>query len=101
IGRNLTPPPILTSQQIASIRERIAKYANAIHIEGYARIDVFYVPPKDELILIEVNSLPGLSMATVTFTQAAVTPEFRMRPSEFLEAVVELGEKRAALHAAQ
>ncbi|HET8710391.1 MAG TPA: hypothetical protein VFM32_03375 [Spongiibacteraceae bacterium] len=101
IGRNLTPPPILTSQQIASIRERIAKYANAIHIEGYARIDVFYVPPKDELILIEVNSLPGLSMATVTFTQAAVTPEFRMRPSEFLEAVVALGEKRAALHAAQ
>jgi UDP-N-acetylmuramate--alanine ligase len=94
IGRNLTPPPILTQQQIMSIRERIARYANAIGIEGYARIDVFYIPPKDELILIEVNSLPGLSMATVTFTQAAVTPEFKMRPSEFLEAVVELGEKR-------
>jgi len=96
IGRNLTPPPILTPAQVASIRERIARYANAIGIEGYARIDVFYIPPKDELVLIEVNSLPGLSMATVTFTQAAVTPEIRMRPSEFLEAVVELGEQRLA-----
>ena len=96
IGRNLTPPPILTARQIASIRERIARYANAIGIEGYARIDVFYVPREDELILIEVNSLPGLSMATVTFTQAAVTPEIRKRPSEFLENVVELGEQRAA-----
>lgn len=96
IGRNLTPPPILTSQQITSIRARIAQYANAIGIEGYARIDVFYIPPKDELVLIEVNSLPGLSMATVTFTQAAVTPEIKMRPSEFLERVVELGEQRTA-----
>jgi D-alanine-D-alanine ligase len=96
IGRNLTPPPILTPQQITSIRARIAQYANAIGIEGYARIDVFYIPPKDELVLIEVNSLPGLSMATVTFTQAAVTPEVKMRPSEFLERVVELGEKRLA-----
>ena len=96
IGRNLTPPPILTQQQITSIRARIAQYANAIGIEGYARIDVFYIPPKDELVLIEVNSLPGLSMATVTFTQAAVTPEIKMRPSEFLERVVELGEQRTA-----
>ncbi|MFT3929037.1 MAG: hypothetical protein QM709_01965 [Spongiibacteraceae bacterium] len=96
IGRNLTPPPILTPQQITSIRARIAQYANAIGIEGYARIDVFYIPPKDELVLIEVNSLPGLSMATVTFTQAAVTPEIKMRPSEFLERVVELGEQRLA-----
>ena len=96
IGRNLTPPPILTREQIASIRARIARYANAIGIEGYARIDVFYLPREDELVLIEVNSLPGLSMATVTFTQAAVTPEVKMRPSEFLETVVELGEKRAA-----
>ena len=98
IGRNLTPPPILTREQIASIRTRIARYANAIGIEGYARIDVFYLPREDELVLIEVNSLPGLSMATVTFTQAAVTPEVKMRPSEFLEEVVELGEKRLAQH---
>lgn len=99
IGRNLTPPPILTREQIASIRARIARYANAIGIEGYARIDVFYIPRDDELVLIEVNSLPGLSMATVTFTQAAITQEIKMRPSEFLEAVVELGEKRLAQHA--
>lgn len=99
IGRNLTPPPILTREQIASIRARIARYANAVGIEGYARIDVFYIPRDDELILIEVNSLPGLSMATVTFTQAAITQEIKMRPSEFLEAVVELGEKRLSQRA--
>lgn len=96
IGRNLTPPPLLTREQIASIRERIARFANAIGIEGYARIDVFYIPRDDELVLIEVNSLPGLSMATVTFTQAAITKEIKMRPSEFLEALVGLGEARLA-----
>jgi D-alanine-D-alanine ligase len=96
IGRNLTPPPLLTREQIVSIRERIARFANAIGIEGYARIDVFYIPRDDELVLIEVNSLPGLSMATVTFTQAAITKEIKMRPSEFLEALVGLGEERLA-----
>jgi D-alanine-D-alanine ligase len=95
IGRNLTPPPSVPAERVDSIRRRIAQFANRLGIGGYARIDAFYSVARDEVILIEVNSLPGLSMATVTFTQAAVTPGINMRPSEFLEAIVQLGLDRA------
>ncbi|HEX4242843.1 MAG TPA: hypothetical protein VHZ53_15650 [Steroidobacteraceae bacterium] len=95
IGRNLTPPPSIPAGRIDSIRARIAQFANRLGIGGYARIDAFYSVARDEVILIEVNTLPGLSMATVTFTQAAVTPGIHMRPSEFLEAIVSLGFDRA------
>lgn len=90
IGVNLTPPPQLNSVQIDSIRDRIEKFANAIPLRGYARLDVVYSPASDELILIEVNSLPGLSAATVTFTQALVTPEISMTPPEFINELIEL-----------
>jgi hypothetical protein len=47
-----------------------------------------YYIDSDELVLIEVNTLPGLSAATVTFTQALVTPGFEKAPSEFCEALM-------------
>lgn len=90
-GVNRTPPPGLTDAQLAGIRRRIEGFANAIGLAGYARIDVFYRRGSDELVLIEVNTLPGLSPATVTFTQAAVTPGVGLLPAELLGRVVELG----------
>jgi len=91
VGVNITPPSDMSDEKITDLRGRIAVLANELGIRGYARVDLMYYVDRDELVLIEVNSLPGLSMATVTFTQALVTPEFRMPPSEFLEAVVEVG----------
>ncbi len=61
---------------------------------GYARVDCFYQSPqlsktgKERLVVIEVNSLPGLTPATVIFHQAA---EIGMSPSEFLDEIIELG----------
>ena len=88
VGVNVTPPSGIDAAKVADLRARIGAMANALGIRGYARIDLMYYRERDELVLIEVNSLPGLSMATVTFTQALVTPGIAMPPSEFLEAVM-------------
>lgn len=97
VGVNVTPPPTLDAAAVGSIRERVSRFANKLGIEGYARIDVMYYPVGDELVLIEVNSLPGLSSATVTFTQALVTPEVHLAPSEFLEAIMSAKAPGAAM----
>ncbi|MET0269923.1 MAG: hypothetical protein ABW173_05795, partial [Sphingomonas sp.] len=95
VGVNVTPPNGLSADRVADLRRRIAAMANALGIRGYARIDLMYYLERDELVLIEVNSLPGLSMATVTFTQALVTPGIAMPPSEFLEALIDVGSAAA------
>ena len=91
VGVNVTPPADLPAAIVEDLRARIGLFANAMGIRGYARIDWMYYVDRDELVLIEVNSLPGLSMATVTFTQALVTPGITMAPSEFLEAIMQVG----------
>ncbi|CAM2007027.1 hypothetical protein [Acanthopleuribacter pedis] len=96
MGVNLTPPPALDAAAVASIRARLAAYADQLGIEGYARIDVMYRPDSDTLYLIEVNNLPGLTSATIIYTQALVTPEFALKPAEFLDELIQLGFARQA-----
>jgi D-alanine-D-alanine ligase len=90
VGVNITPSDKLSSEQIFSIQKRVIAFANSLKIDGYARIDLMYFIDSDDLVLIEVNTLPGLSSATVTFTQALVTENFQMPPSEFLESLIQI-----------
>ncbi|CAM2067696.1 D-ala D-ala ligase C-terminus [Sulfidibacter corallicola] len=98
VGINLTPPPGLTVDQVRRIRERVATFANRLGIEGYARIDIMYQPPTDKVYLIEVNTLPGLTSATIIYTQALTTPETRLKPAEFLSRLIELGREARNRH---
>ncbi len=95
MGVNLTPPPSLSAATVARVRERVGAYARRLGVEGYARIDVMYHRPDDRLYLIEVNNLPGLTSATIIYTQALVTPEFGLKPAEFLDRLIHLGRLRA------
>jgi D-alanine--D-alanine ligase len=83
-GTNLTPPPGIQAAVIRSIQDRVAEFATRLSIQGYARIDIIYDTESDSLFLIEVNTLPGLSAATVLFTQALQTPELKHDPISFL-----------------
>jgi len=94
VGPNLTPPPSLSEKCVENIRCRIETFANMIGIEGYARIDVKYDTVTDDLFLIEVNTLPGLTSATILYTQALVTPGIQLKPTEFLEKIIEVGSNR-------
>jgi len=94
-GVNLTPPPesIFKSDQIVLIKTKIAHAAEALGIEGYARIDIFFNLQTNQTMIIEANSLPGLTASTVIFHQAlAENPP--MIPREFLSKLVELGLER-------
>lgn len=88
-GINITPPPesILTREQCANLREKIAQVAKVLGIDNYARIDIFYNRKTDKMIVIEANTLPGLTPATVIYHQAlAETPP--LFPTAFLEVLI-------------
>lgn len=94
VGINLTPPPALAAAAVSSIRERVKAFADGLGLSGYARIDIMYHVPDDLVYLIEVNTLPGLTSATIIFTQALTTPELRLKPSELLDRIVDLAMTR-------
>lgn len=93
-GVNLTPPPeeIITSEQIILIKDKIEKAAKALDIQGYARIDIFFNTKTNETVVIEANTLPGLTPSTVIFHQAlAEVPS--LTPQEFLSKLIKIGIK--------
>lgn len=94
-GINLTPPPkeFVNPEAIENARKKIKKVAEVLGIEGYSRIDTFMNKKTGDLIIIEANTLPGLTPSTVIYHQAlAHTPS--MNPLQFLEKIIEIGKKR-------
>lgn len=88
-GINITPPPesILSKKQCDHLRASITKVAKVLGIDNYARIDLFYNRKTDDIIIIEANTLPGLTPATVIYHQAlAETPP--LFPTEFLSSLI-------------
>lgn len=88
-GINLTPPPesIIPSAIRLQIKKSIEKIANGLNIQNYARIDIFFNIKTLKTIVIEANSLPGLTPATVIYHQAlAESPP--LYPTVFLEKII-------------
>ncbi len=90
-GVNFTPSPNLKVGHIRDIQDKISTYSNKLGIEGYARLDVFFDCENNDLYLIEVNSLPGLTPATIIYTQALLSKCLKLKPSEFLDHLISLG----------
>lgn len=89
MGVNLTPPPSLSESCVESIRQRVSAFANAFGLRNYARIDIMYHRDSDTIYLIEINTLPGLTAATILYTQALVTPGVHLKPSDFLSYLIQ------------
>jgi D-alanine-D-alanine ligase-like ATP-grasp enzyme len=87
-GVNLTPPPfeIISNIQIDLIKDRMKDLSKALKIGNYARIDIFFNTKSNELILIEVNTLPALTPSTVIFHQA-LAENRPVYPLEFIESL--------------
>lgn len=89
-GQNITPARFkpqygVIAQQVKSDLERAARILN---VQGYARIDAFvriYEDDRVETIVIEVNSLPGMTPATAIFHQAALN---NYKPYEFIDKIL-------------
>ena len=92
-GENQTPAPLPleTLEFVKKIMENV--YA-AVDCKGYARIDCFYQTAeqsptqKERVVILEINTLPGLTPATCIFHQAA---EEGIRPMDFIDIIVTLG----------
>jgi D-alanine-D-alanine ligase-like ATP-grasp enzyme len=97
-GVNLTPPPlhIITAKQLDLIKTKIEQAAKTLGIQGYARIDIFFNTSTDQTMLIEANSLPGLTPSTVIYHQA-LAEDPPLTPQVFLSKLVEYGLERRAL----
>ncbi|MCK4650748.1 ATP-grasp domain-containing protein [Candidatus Babeliales bacterium] len=92
-GENLTPAP-LPKNVLILVKKTMEEVYKSLNCKGYARIDFFYqdfkISPikKDRIIILEVNSLPGMTPATCLFHQAA---EIGLKPMEFIDKIVEFG----------
>ena len=88
-GINLTPPPIEIVKQkaVKKSKELAEQLAKEIGIKGYARIDAFMHITSGTLLVIEINTLPGLTPSTVIYHQAlAENPQ--IFPRELLERII-------------
>lgn len=98
-GQNITPARFqkdtaLNQEASEIVRAELEKVAQLLKVEGYARIDAFvriYENNEVETIIIEVNSLPGMTPATCIFHQTAING---YKPYDFIDAILEYGMAR-------
>jgi D-alanine-D-alanine ligase len=92
-GENQTPAP-LPKDTLAFVKQVMENVYSAIGCKGYVRIDCFFQPAQisptgiDRVIILEINTLPGMTPATCIFHQAA---EIGLRPMDFIDIIVQLG----------
>lgn len=95
-GQNITPARLAGAElgynEIAQkVKSDLKKVVDILGISGYCRIDAFvrvYSSGKIETIIIEVNSLPGMTPATCIFHQAAING---YKPFDFIDRIIEFG----------
>lgn len=92
-GENQTPA-LLNPLALSLVQKTITEVYKAVGCKGYARIDCFYQTAqenktgKERVIILEINTLPGLTPATCIFHQAA---EIGMKPMDFITTIVQYG----------
>lgn len=88
-GVNITPPPaeIMSEKVVKKIKKLTENLSAKIKLKGYARIDAFANTKTGDLIIIEINTLPGLTPSTVIFHQA-LAEKPKLFPREFLETII-------------
>ncbi|GAA3936100.1 D-alanine--D-alanine ligase [Hymenobacter algoricola] len=102
-GQNITParyaPEAAERQRISDeVKAELRRVAEVLNIQGYARIDAFVRVRGEaeaggavEVIIIEVNSLPGMTPATCIFHQTALSG---YTPYDFIDQILEFGKAR-------
>ncbi len=98
-GQNITPAVYDKNENInqliaSKVKKTLVEVAEILRIEGYCRIDAFvrfYAPIEVEVIIIEVNSLPGMTPATCIFHQSAIN---NYTPYDFIDHIIQYGMER-------
>jgi len=98
-GQNITPARYTTDERYYTkvaeqVKNTLKRTAEILDIQGYARIDAFVRIFDDltaETIIIEVNSLPGMTPATCIFHQTAING---YKPYDFIDQILTFGIER-------
>ena len=98
-GQNLTPArfskdAVLQQAISLKVRNTLESVAKALDVTGYCRIDAFiriFENDTIETIIIEVNSLPGMTPATCIYHQAAING---YKPYDFIREILNYGKQR-------
>jgi len=85
-GAEMITPARLDEAMTKKAKETAIKVCQILNLKGYPRIDMFV--KNGEIIVLEPNTLPGVTPSTMVFHQAA---EVGMSPEEFLDKIIELG----------
>jgi D-alanine-D-alanine ligase len=100
VGTNLALDLFVSGDEAESVRSRVERLAREFDLEGYARLDLFWDRVDDVVYLLEINSLCGLTEATVFYSQWLADPE-PLSPWAVLDRIVESGcERFDRLHGA-
>ena len=94
VGTNLALDLFAGPEAAESVRRRVEQLARAFGIEGYARLDAFWDRVEDMVYLLEINSLCGLTEATVFYSQWLADAD-PLPPWAVLHRIVEAGIERA------
>ncbi len=92
-GENQTPAP-LPKETLRFVQDVMEQVYTTLQCRGYVRIDCFYqsadISPtgKERVVILEINTLPGLTPATCLFHQAA---EIGLKPMDFIDLIITLG----------
>ncbi len=95
VGTNLALDLFVSDGVAEGVRVRIEALARAFGIEGYARLDAFWDQVDDVVHLLEINSLCGLTEATVFYSQWLADRD-SLPPWAVLDRIVEAGLERFA-----
>ncbi len=89
-GINLTPPPprLAGPKVLEKVKLSVARVAEKLGLEGYARMDLFMNVRTGDILVIEVNTTPALTPSTVLFHQALAEKK-PLYPFDFLEKIIE------------
>ncbi|XP_019254698.1 PREDICTED: uncharacterized protein LOC109233316 isoform X2 [Nicotiana attenuata] len=95
-GINLTPPPpsIMSNPALERCKKHIELIANTLQLEGFSRIDAFVHADTGEVLIIEVNTVPGMTPSTVLIHQA-LAEQPPMYPQQFFRTLLDLASERS------
>ncbi|MED6156508.1 hypothetical protein PIB30_014905 [Stylosanthes scabra] len=95
-GINLTPPPlsIMSVNALERCKKHIELIANTLQLEGFSRIDAFVNVDNGEVLIIEVNTVPGMTPSTVLIHQA-LAEQPPLYPHQFFRMLLDLASERS------
>lgn len=85
-GAEMITPARLGEEMMEKVKNTAKTACEKLRFIGYPRVDMFVTDDK-RIVVLEVNSLPGITPSTMIFHQAA---EEGMSPGQFLTKIIEL-----------